>query len=147
MWAVLLAAVAVTAGCLEPLREGPADPPDLPSGAAFLGAVSTADGVAVVGALGEISAYRMDGGAYVGGMTFTTDETGEFAETLVLAGAGNFVATVEIVVFPPDSLALQPGTATGTIPFTTGITDTLRLSITLDAGPGPVGGPVSPTAR
>ena len=129
------ASAALSMGCIEPLREGP-DPPANPSaGAVILGAARTSAGVAVAGATGEINVYRelTDGSlAYVGGVPLTTDQMGEFDETVVLADVGLFNAKVRVVIDPPAHFGLQRDSAEGTVPFTADANDTLRLTITLD---------------
>lgn len=130
----LVASTLLVAACLEPLREAPDAPRGQPGGAVFLGAVTTTTGAAVPGAAGQINVFRPDAGgtpSYVGGQTFVTDGMGEFAETLVLAYVGAFNASVVIVVHPPADLALRPDSVSGTVPFTAGVTDTLRVTVTL----------------
>jgi hypothetical protein len=132
----LMVSTLLVAACLAPLRDAPDGPGGEPTGAVFLGAVTTAAGVVVPGAAGQINVYRTDAGgtlSYVGGQTFTTDGMGEFAETLVLAYAGTFEASAVIAVVPPAHLALRPDSASGTVSFTAGVTDTLRVRITLAA--------------
>lgn len=135
---LLPAAVTVLmVGCLESLKEAPDSPASAPSGAVFLGNVLTATGAAVVGATGDINIYREDA-TYVGGRSFTTDQAGEFAETIILAYAGAFEASVQIMIVPPSDLGLLPNIVTGSVPFTSGVTDTLRVTITLsEAEPTP----------
>ena len=128
----LLAALSVAlAGCLDPLREGPTLPAEPSAGAVVLGAVSTTTGAAVAGAAGEIDVYRESTDEYVGGETFTTDGMGEFAKLVFLAYVGRFQASVRIVIVPPTGLGLLPDTVTGRVPFTPGVSDTLRVSVTL----------------
>jgi hypothetical protein len=121
--------------CLEPLRDNPVPPGPTPAGAVILGAARSAAGTAVAGAAGEIDVFRDNGDGsadFVGGVTFTTDGMGEFAARVVLAYVGEFDASVQVVVIPPAALGLHPDTATGTVPFTTGVTDTLTVRLTLD---------------
>jgi hypothetical protein len=124
----------LTAACLEPLREGPDPPTQQATGAVILGEVRTTTGAAVAGVSGEINVYheRTDGTLdYVGGQPLTTDATGEFVVSVVLADAGLFEASVHVVVAPPQGLALRADSAVGTVPFTTNAVDTLRVTVIL----------------